>query len=119
MTRYFEGAGLSSHLAAWLMMNLKPQGDPRGDVYGWRFDRQDLDRCHRMFTPEDLWPVARACEVPLRAIYGGRSNYMLPADAAQLEDLGIPVSCIPDAGHFLHVDAPAMLLDLLLGRDAG
>ena len=95
------GAGVSPGLSDWLLMNLELQDG----AYRWRFDRQALDRLHERFTREDLWPVVDAGQVPIRVICGGRSGYVSAGDMARLQSAGCPVVVLPDAGHFVHVDA--------------
>jgi esterase len=103
--------GMSAATADWLMMNV--DADAAG-VYRWRFDRQALNHLHDRFAGQDLWPVVDAGAVPLRAIRGGRSQFLPAADAARLHAAGVPVDTIPDAGHHLHVEAPDALVELLL-----
>jgi pimeloyl-ACP methyl ester carboxylesterase len=62
---------------------------------------------------EDLWDVIVAGTPPVRLIRGGRSGYVTTAEAQRLEDAGVPVTVLPEAGHFVHVDALEALLDEL------
>ena len=109
MRAYLTGEGLSPGLADWLLMNL--EGSPAG--YRWRFDRRALDLLHDRFIREDLWPVIDAHAVPVRAIRGGHSSYLPDPDAQRLQDAGCPVDTLPEAGHFVHVDALPELVELL------
>jgi pimeloyl-ACP methyl ester carboxylesterase len=106
---FFLEKGLSGPLADWLLMNLALE-DGR---YVWRFDRAALDRFHTAFNRVDLWPVVEARRISLRCVRGGRSRYLPEPDVARLEAAGCPVLTLPDAGHFVHVDALDALVDHL------
>lgn len=106
---FLLGRGLSPGLADWLMMNLRP--DAGG--YTWRVDRSSLDRLHELFCREDLWEVVESHTVPVRCIRGGRSSYVGESDVARLRAAGCAVDTLPNAGHFVHVDALDPLIDLL------
>jgi pimeloyl-ACP methyl ester carboxylesterase len=103
------GRGLSPGLSDWLVMNV----EPRGDGVAWRIDRRALEGLHDRFSSEDLWPIVESRPVPMRAIRGGRSGYVSDADAARLRAAGCPVETLPEAGHYVHVDALDALVELL------
>ncbi len=105
--------GLSEGLADWLVMNLV--STPDGGVR-WRFDRQALAELHRQVNGVDLWKAVERPGAKVRCIRGGRSRYVTDADAARMEAAGCPVALLPEAGHFVHVDAPQALLQWLTGR---
>jgi esterase len=109
---FFVARGLSVPLADWLLMNL----DNAGGKVHWRIDRAALDRLHGNSMTEDLWDVVQGHEIPISCIRGGRSRYVSDAEAARLRAAGCPTTTLPDAGHFVHVDALPALLDLLTGE---
>jgi pimeloyl-ACP methyl ester carboxylesterase len=109
---FFVGRGLSVPLADWLLMNL----DNAGGRVHWRIDRAALDRLHGKSMNEDLWDVVQGHEIPISCIRGGRSRYVSDAEAVRLRAAGCPTTTLPDAGHFVHVDALPALLDLLTGE---
>lgn len=111
MRAHLMEQGLSRPLADWLLMNLRPGA---GGALTWRFDRQALADLHARFSAEDLWPLVERAEVPLHFIRGENSSYLSPRDAERLARLGCVVDTLPAAGHFVHVDAPGPLVDLLL-----
>lgn len=111
MRAELTGHGLSEGLSDWLLMNLVPA--PDGGVQ-WRFDRHALERLHRKTNSVDLWPAVERPGARVRCIRGGRAQYVTDADAARLEAAGCPVATLPDAGHFVHVDAPQALLKWLM-----
>jgi esterase len=107
--QYFRGRGLTRGLTEWLLMNL----DGVDGAYRWRVDREGLVAFHRRTGATDLWPVAEAHAAVIRAIRGAASNYVRAEDLERFRALDIPVSTAPDAGHFVHVDATAAVLDAL------
>jgi esterase len=107
------GQGLSEALADWLVMNLV--STPEGGVR-WRFDRQALAELHQRVNGVDLWKAVERPGAKVRCIRGGRSRYVTDADVARMEAAGCPVALLPEAGHFVHVDAPQALLQWLRGR---
>lgn len=111
MRAELTGHGLSEGLSDWLLMNLVPAAD--GGVQ-WRFDRHALERLHRKTNSVDLWPAVERPGARVRCIRGGRAPYVTDADAARMEAAGCPVATLPDAGHFVHVDAPQALLKWLM-----
>jgi esterase len=111
MRAELTGRGLSEPLADWLLMNLVTQPDG----VKWRFDRQALAELHSRVNGTDLWEaVERPGRPPMRCIRGGKAKYVSDADAERMVAAGCPVATLPDAGHFVHVDAPQALLEWLL-----
>ncbi|ADO74889.1 alpha/beta fold hydrolase [Stigmatella aurantiaca] len=104
------GHGLSVGLADWLVMNLVslPDGGVR-----WRFERQGLAALHERVNGTDLWAAVERPGAKVRCIRGGRARYVTDADVARMEKAGCPVATLPEAGHFVHVDAPQALLQWL------
>lgn len=113
MRAELTGRGLSGPLSDWLVMNLEPTS---GGGVRWRFDREALAEFHSRVNGEDLWAALARPGAQVRCIRGGRAHYVSEADAARMEAMGCPVAVLPEAGHFVHVDAPDALLRWLLGR---
>jgi pimeloyl-ACP methyl ester carboxylesterase len=103
--------GLSGPLADWLLMNT--ERDPSGGVR-WRIDASRLRAFHDEAIREDFWPSVQKAGVPIHCIRGGKSSFVSDEDAARWERLGSRVSTVANAGHYLHVDAPELLLEILL-----
>ena len=101
--------GLSPALADWLMMNVVQEGGS----YRWRFDRQSLARLHERVNSEDLWEAVERPGANVRCIRGGVSGYVSRADVERMQRAGCRVDTLPNAGHFVHVDALEPLLELL------
>ena len=123
------GQGLSSGTSNWLATNLQRQ--PEG--YIWRFN---LDAIHELmldYFRVDLWHVleSRAADSDFRVVVAERSDRWAPENRARLEAMletvrhqattvdgrgTVALHIVPNAGHWLHVDNPAFLLELI-GRD--
>jgi esterase len=116
MRAELTGRGLSGPLSDWLVMNL--ESAPEGGVR-WRFDRESLAEFHGRVNGEDLWAALTRPGAKVRCIRGGRAHYVSDEDVARMESLGCPVATLPEAGHFVHVDAPDALLRWLGAPGSG
>jgi esterase len=108
---YFREAGLSDALNNWLLMNL----EFKDNQYQWRIDRAALGALLQTMNQEDLWSAAitLARQDKLWSINGENSPYVSHEDALRLFQAGAHVKKLPNAGHFVHVDAlDALLLAL-------
>jgi len=110
--------GLSSGTANWLVTNLRRQ--PEGLVWGF-----DLDAIYELmldYFSLDLWPVLESPtkDTDFRIVVAERSERWAPENRARLEELAasttVRLHVVPDAGHWLHVDNPGFLLELLAGN---
>lgn len=100
-------------IAQWLAMNLE-----RGE-HGVRFGldliaiRQLLDD----YFSRDLWGVVEHPRSHLLVINGGRSNVYDERDRARLAAVTsdrVEVHVVPQAGHWVHAEAPEELLKIML-----
>lgn len=114
-------AGISKPIAQWLATSLVEIG---GEPRRWRFGL-DLERISALlldFASVDLWPAVEA-----EAAAGGRVTLVLGerSQAVIGEELGraravasagrIALATVAGAGHLVHVDNPAGLLEILAG----
>jgi pimeloyl-ACP methyl ester carboxylesterase len=114
MRRFLLSTGLAPSLTDWLLTNLERQGDG----YGWRIDRSSVARFGRAQGAEDLWSAVEQDGSPVSlCVRGGRSRFVSEADADRLRRAGCAVETLPAAGHFVHIDQPGELLDLVTDRD--
>lgn len=120
MRKHFLDAQVSAGLADWLLMGLvQSESD-----YAWRVDRQALASLRARALATDLWPeLTRWIEhVPprsrLRCLRGARSDYVTDDSLQRMRALGVEVATLSGAGHFVHVDAPAAIAQILLSDGA-
>lgn len=116
---YIEGRGADRAVAMWLAMNVRPT--PEGG-YTMRVDVPALRALLDDYFARDLWSVledpSRTTKVHLVA--GGRSHVFDPGERARARRLAASrpdrtwFHVVPDAGHWVHVDAPAALLELVV-----
>ena len=101
-------AGVAPALVDWLLLNLAPVESG----YTWRVDRQALRALHARVAVEDLWPIVEAPRSwSVGCVRGGASGYVDAADTSRLEAAGARVVTIAGAGHFLHAERPALVLE--------
>lgn len=112
-----SSAGISRDIAAWLAMNLVAHEG------GYRL-RLDLDAIESMladYFARDLWSVLESPPEGLRidVVVGGRSPVLNGEDRERLRraaaaHASVRVTTLPDAGHWVHVDAPEAVTEVVL-----
>jgi esterase len=104
------GRGLSRALADWLAMNL----EPAGGAFHLRLDLSAIRALLTDYYARDLWSALEDADLPGTAhvVVAGRSRALDEADRSRLAHPHI----IPDAGHWLHHEAPDALIALLSGE---
>lgn len=114
--QHVTGQGFEPMLGHWLAMNLE-----RADS-GYRFglDVAAMEQLLRDFHALDAWPMLEAGPGAAHVVIAGASPAVSPADRRRLEALeaagaAVTVSVIPNASHWLHIDALEPLLDLVAG----
>lgn len=112
---HFVAHGLSAGLAQWMTTNLR--GDAEAG-YRWKFDLPIVRALVTDYARLDLWPIVESPRPGLvvRGVRGGRSNRFSEGERARMDRAQALV--IPDAGHWLHVDAPAALAEVFAGAAA-
>lgn len=106
-------------VAQWLATNLRARPDGR---FRFAIDLVAVQDVLEDFFARDLWPhVDRLSDQEnwnIDLIYAGRASIFDEAQESMLKARQgqgrLRAHCIPDAGHWLHVDAPAALLDRML-----
>ncbi len=96
--------------ADWLLMSLE-----RGNTgFRWRIERPALNRFFHRMSSRDLWPVLAHHGPRVRCIRGALSPYVTAADNERFMRAGCPETrTVAAAGHFLHVDNLAGVLQAL------
>jgi esterase len=101
-------------LARWLAMNVVP--DPAGDLV-LRLDLAALRAMLADYHATDVWDALEAPDGDVEVVIAERSSVLSPADRGRLAAAPphVHVHTI-DAGHWLHIDAPAAVVDLFAAR---
>ncbi len=111
--------GVHEDMIAWLAMNVE-RDDERGG-YRLRTDVAAIRALLEDYFLRDLWSVVEAPpgDVRVHVVVGGRSPVFDEADrqraarAAEAHPGRVSFDVIEEAGHWVHVDAPGPLLELL------
>jgi pimeloyl-ACP methyl ester carboxylesterase len=104
--------GFSEGLAQWMMTNLR-----RGDGgLVWRFDIDAVEQMIGDYFTRDLWdtleiPIA---DLDIHLVRAADSARWSNAMAERAQTSFATLHTLPDAGHWLHVDNPAGLLQMML-----
>jgi pimeloyl-ACP methyl ester carboxylesterase len=95
-------------MRAFLMMNLRRQGE---EGFSWRCNLETLVRCGREIAMEV--ESEEAYRGPALFVRGGWSRYVTGSDDARIRTLfpAADILTLPEAGHWLHVEAPEALVD--------
>jgi pimeloyl-ACP methyl ester carboxylesterase len=118
--------GISTGTANWLATNLQRQ--PDGFV--WRFNLDAIYELMLDYFRVDLWPVLEdpRADSDFRVVVAENSDRWAPENRARLEAMlevvrlreptvresgTVALHVVPNAGHWLHVDNPAFLLELM------
>lgn len=111
--------GISSGTANWLATNL----EQRAGGFEWRFNLDAIYELMLDYFRVDLWPVLEsgAGDSDYRVVVAERSDRWAPENRARLQELvdttpQAQLHLVPNAGHWLHVDNPSFLLELM-GKD--
>ncbi|GAB4559952.1 MAG: hypothetical protein Tsb0020_06230 [Haliangiales bacterium] len=122
---HVTGRGFAPALGHWLAMNLAPAdagdtGDTSDKAGGLRLllDTDAMGALLDDYYATDAWPMLSAGPGVAHVVIAGASNSISGADRERLATLaerGAPVHThtIPEASHWLHVDALQPLLDLV------
>ena len=117
---YVEKQGNERSIAMWLAMNVRPA--PDGNGYTMRVDVAAMRALLDDYFARDAWGVLEdpARTTKVHVVAGGRSNVLDTGERALAQRLafGSPdrmwLHVIPHAGHWVHVDAPVELLELVV-----
>ncbi len=110
--------GLSSGTSNWLATNLRREAEG----FVWRFDLDAIYELMLDYFGVDLWPVLDppTPSTDYRVVVAENSDRWAPENRARLQQLvdrtPVKLHVVPNAGHWLHVDNPGFLLELM-GQD--
>lgn len=111
--------GLSRSLALWMTTNLRSRTENGpSDGLVWRFDLPSVKEMLADYRRTDMWPFLESDGRPDVTIVVAAESNSWTADcrrrASELDTVGaITLEILPNAGHWLHVDNPGGLADLL------
>jgi pimeloyl-ACP methyl ester carboxylesterase len=111
-------AGLSSGLSEWMATNLKRDGQS----YTWMFDLDGIEALMRDYFRVDLWGfLAQSRTRPqFELVVAERSDRWTPELRARgralPESARVHYHQLPNSGHWVHVDNPTALIELMAER---
>lgn len=111
-------SGMSSGLSNWMTTNIAREGN----AYRWAFDLDGIVTLLEDYFSEDLWPfLAQARTQPefhlVVAERSDRWNGQMTNKARQLgPETQASVHILPNSGHWVHVDNPDGLLQMMAER---
>jgi esterase len=116
-TSWIEARGVSRPTAMWLAMNVRPI--PNTTRFAFRIDVPAVRSMMVDYFARDLWDVLESPPGAMRThlIAGGKSEVVDDADRERAQHAAprVTIDVLPDASHWVHVDAPDELLALVLG----
>ena len=113
---HLTGLGFSLGLSRWMTTNLRRTSDG----FVWRFDLDAVREMMHSYYETDLWLSIEAPRVgpEIHVVHAAQSERWRPEILERLANPpgGAPthLHTLPDAGHWLHVDAPDALRALLV-----
>ncbi|MCX5747351.1 MAG: alpha/beta fold hydrolase, partial [Proteobacteria bacterium] len=106
--------GFDAGLAAWLAMNVVAGDDGR---YRQRLDLVAIRAMLADYWARDLWSAIEAGPGDVEFVIADHSPAVSPADRARLATAGPHVHVhLLDADHWLHIQAPAAVVELFAAR---
>jgi esterase len=112
---WIQGRGVSRPTAMWLAMNVKPV--PNTTTYVFRLDIQGIRALLDDYFCRDLWPAIETAPGRMRVhlIVGERSTIVDEEDRARTSRAErATLDILAGAGHWVHVDAPDELREIVL-----
>lgn len=113
---HLRAAGFGEAIVAWLSMNVRRDGD----AYALRLDLPAVRSMLEDYRARDLWGAVTSGAAEVHVVVAGRASAVSEASRARLgvlakERRAVVVHDLPDAGHWVHVDAPDEIVSILAG----
>ncbi len=111
--------GLRDGVARWLAMSLRREGE----AFCYGVDLDAIDALLDSYFAADLWPVLERIEAQVHIVVATRSEVFGAGDHRRARQIAARRSNVfvheVDAGHWIHVEAPGRLLELLASCRGG
>jgi pimeloyl-ACP methyl ester carboxylesterase len=110
--------GISPSLVAWLMMNVRPISNTQ--QVELRLNLQAIRAMLKDYFAVDAWDMVERSSTQLTLVVGGTSPSYSVQDRARAHNLAaaqqarLSTVVIEEAGHWVHVDAPERLANLVI-----
>jgi len=107
------GEGFTPEGAQWMATNLKPI---KGGQLDWTFDLKGINELYGSYEQCDLWPMLETQPKGLQVdfVRAERSAFVwTDDDVERIHRHGARVNFLPDASHWVHIDNPNGLLEIL------
>ena len=108
-----KAAGSSDAVAQWMTTNLKPS---QGGKLDWTFDIAGIAELYGSYEKCDLWPMLETQPKGLQVdfVRAERSAFVwTDEDVTRIQQHGARVNFLQDASHWVHIDNPEGLLQIL------
>jgi len=107
------GAGFTTEGSHWMATNLKPRKDGRLD---WTFDLKGIAEMYRSYETTHLWPMLETQPKGLTVefVRAEQSAFVwTDEDVERITATGARVHVLRDSSHWVHIDNPDGLLEIL------
>lgn len=112
-----KGIGLGE--AQWLTTNLR-LASSHPETYEWKMDVPVIEQLFEAFLATDLWPVVRQGglddDVQIHFVHAEKNSMWTPQVLRELEALepeNVHSHLLVKSGHWVHIDNPAGLLEII------
>jgi hypothetical protein len=115
-----QARGISQGESEWLTTNLKLlSASP--ETYAWKMDVPVVEQLFDSFLSADLWPVVESVplETELHFVQADRSKMWTPQITDRMAALAsqrVFHHVLPNSDHWVHIDNPNGLLEMILPR---
>ena len=112
VVRHFIEHGSSLMIARWMTTNLRREDDG----FRWRFQPKIVNDLLEDYRRVNGWQMLERVQskTPVHVVLAGRSQWWRGESQERLKILpGVATYILPDAGHWVHIDRPDELVEML------